>query len=497
LETAHRRLAAIIEQHGPQAVGVLLAPNATLEELYLAQKLARALGIENIDHRLRQVDFSDQASTPVFPWLGQPLQALEQLDAALIIGSNVRMEQPLVGHRLRKAALAGGKIMFINPRDYEFRFPVAASIIADPAAMITALAAVVQAAMDIRGGDLSEQERALLEGARVDDAARRIAENLVNGQRASILLGNVATAHPAFSRLRALAVLLAQCTEAGLGYLPEAANSVGAWLAGALPHRTVGGKSVTAPGLDARAMLEAPRRAYMLFGLEPGLDCGDPATALNALRAAECVIAMTPFAGHHLKSCAHIILPVTAFSETAGTYVNAEGRWQSFAGAVKPRGEARPAWKVWRVLGNRFKLPGFEYLEVWEVLEEMRAQCENIEPRNLLASDTVPAVYAPSGLTRIADVPIYALDPLVRRSAPLQKTPLAGRAEIRLHPEQARALGLSEAQQARVSQNGNDVVLPLVMDEGIAPGCVWIPAGLADTLALGPAIGPIEISVPT
>ncbi|HNW79179.1 MAG TPA: NADH-quinone oxidoreductase subunit NuoG, partial [Candidatus Competibacteraceae bacterium] len=374
LEAAASGLKAVIARHGADAVGFLVSPTATVEELYLAQKLARGLGVNNIDHRLRQADFSDQDTAPAFPWLGQSLDALERMGAALLIGSNVRMEQPLVGHRLRKAALAGGQIMFINPRDFDFRFPVAAKVIADPVGMVTALAGVAQAVAELKG-EILPAALAPLALFAPSDSARTMAAHLVNNAAATVLLGNLAVAHPAYAQLRALAVFIARCSGATLGYLPEAANSAGGWLAGALPHRLPGAKPAPRAGLDAQAMLADPRKAYVLVGIEPELDCWDGAAALNALQGAELVVALSPYASAVTKRYARVILPVATFAETSGTYVNAEGSWQSFTGASRPFGEARPAWKVLRVLGNLCGLQSFEYLGSEDVLAEARSAC--------------------------------------------------------------------------------------------------------------------------
>ncbi|MEZ5581722.1 MAG: molybdopterin-dependent oxidoreductase [Candidatus Competibacteraceae bacterium] len=362
--------------------------------------------------------------------------------------------------------------MFVNPRDFEFRFPIAAKLIVAPLAMVSGLAGVAKAIAEHRNENLPDHLQALLNGTEPDAVARTMAEQLINGERATVLLGNLAVAHPLLACLRALAVFIAESSGASLGYLPEAANSVGAWLAGALPHRTAGGKPAVQVGLNARAMLESPRKAYVLAGFEPGFDCWDPATATMAIQQADFVVALTPYASENLKDVAKAILPVAAFSETSGTYVNAEGYWQSFQAAVKPRGEARPAWKVWRVLGNAFDLPGFDYLESGDILEDVRSQCEAVEPRNLVPAADHFDDCVVSGLLRVGDVPIYSVDPLVRRARSLQKTPLAGRAEIRLHPETARELGLENAEQACVRQNGGEIILPLVLDTAIAPGCV-------------------------
>ncbi len=489
LEAAAKGLQDVIARHGADAVGFLVSPTATVEELYLAQKLARGLGVANIDHRLRQADFSDQGAAPIFPWLGQALEDLEKVKAALLIGSNARMEQPLAGHRLRKAALAGGQILFVNPRDFDFRFPVAAKVIADPAGMVAALAGVAQAVAELKGQPLPASLAGLVAGT-PGETERAIAANLVNNAPATVLLGNLAVSHPALAALRALAGFIAQTSGARLGYLPEAANSAGGWLAGAVPHRLPGGKPVPQAGLDARAMVEAPRKAYVLVGTEPELDCWNGAAALNALQAAEFVVALSPYASQRY---ARVILPVATFAETSGTYVNAEGRWQSLQGAVKPFGDARPAWKVLRVLGNLLSLGGFEYVSSEEVLAEVQSACGEVKPDNTVDFGQTLTPFRANGLLRVADVPIYAVDPLVRRARSLQASPLARPVEVRLHPDVARDLGVAGREQVQVRQNGVAVDLPLVLDESVPRGCAWIPAGLAASVALGPAVGPVAI----
>ncbi len=492
LEAAAKGLKDVIAQHGAESVGFLVSPTATVEELYLAQKLARDLGVTNLDHRLRQADFSDQDTAPVFPWLGQSLEDLEKVRAALLIGSNVRMEQPLAGHRLRKAALAGGQIMFINPRDFEFRFPVAAKIAAAPAGMVTALAGVAQAVVELKGETLPASLAGLVAGA-PGETERAIASNLVDNAPATVLLGNLAVAHPAFAQLRALAGFVALRSGALLGYLPEAVNSAGGWLAGAVPYRLPGGKQASTVGLDARAMLESPRKAYVLLGVEPELDCWDGAAALKAMQGAEFVVSLSPYASAASKSFSQVILPVATFAETSGTYVNAEGRWQSFQGASKPFGETRPAWKVLRVLGNLCGLSGFEYVSSEEVLAEIQGICGGVKPDNTtdLGKSLVPLRV--EGLVRVAEVPIYALDSLVRRARSLQSSPLARPAEVRLHPDVARELGVTGREQVQVRQNGAAVDLPLVLDDSVPKGCAWIPAGLSASVALGPSVGPVTI----
>ncbi len=489
LEAAATGLKDVIARHGVDAVGFLVSPTATVEEQYLAQKLARGLGVANIDHRLRQADFSDQDTAPVFPWLGQTLADLEKVKAALLIGSNVRMEQPLAGHRLRKAALAGGQIMFINPRDFDFRFPTAVKVIADPVGMVAALAGVAQAVAALQGVALPKSLAGLVTDA-PGEPERAIATNLLNQAPATVLLGNLAVAHPALAHLRVLSGFIAAQTGARLGYLPEAANSVGGWLAGAVPHRLAGGPSAPKAGLDARAMLDAPRKAYVLLGVEPELDCWDGAAALRAMQSAELVISLSPYAG---KGYAKISLPTAAFAETSGSYVNAEGCWQSFQGATKPFGEARPAWKVLRVLGNLCGVSGFDYTSSEEILADVQNTVVQVKPDNTADLSKPLDPLGLDGLLRVADVPIYAVDALVRRARSLQRSPLVRPVEVRLHPDVADELGIAGREQVQVRQNGVAVDLPLVLDDSIPRGCAWIPAGLNASIALGPAVGPVVI----
>ena len=489
LEAAATGLKDVIARYGADSVGFLVSPTATVEEQYLTQKLARGLGIANIDHRLRQADFSDQDTAPVFPWLGQTLADLEKVKAALLIGSNVRMEQPLAGHRLRKAALAGGQVMFINPRDFDFRFPVAAKVITDPVGMVSTLAAVAQAVTVLQGAALPDSLARL--ATRAPSATETaMAAHLVNQAPATVLLGNLAIAHPALAQLRALAGFVAAQTGARLGYLPEAANSVGGWLAGAVPHRLAGGSSAPKAGLDVRAMLDAPRKAYVLLGVEPELDCWDGAAALRAMQSAELVISLSPYAG---KGYAKISLPTAAFAETSGSYVNAEGCWQSFQGATKPFGEARPAWKVLRVLGNLCGVSGFDYTSSEEILADVQNTFVQVKPDNTADLSKLLDPICLDGLLRVADVPIYAVDALVRRARSLQCSPLARPVEVRLHPAVASELGVMDREQVQVRQNGVAIDLPLVLDDSIPRGCAWIPAGLNASIALGPAVGPVVI----
>jgi NADH-quinone oxidoreductase subunit G len=494
LQAAVDGLLSVAKEHGAGQLGVLVSPVATLEEMSLAQAVARGLGTNNIDHRLRQGDFTDQDNAPLAPTLGQSLQSLENLGAALLIGANPRKEQPLIAHRLRKAALAGARVMFVNPVDYEFHLPVHAKAIVPPARLAAALAGVAACFPDAAAG-APAAVRTLIADARPDETQRAMAQALRGEGSRTVLLGSTATAHPQYSLLTALAAEIAAACGAVLGHLPDAANSVGGWLAGVLPHRGAAGASVAETGLNARAMLENPRKGYLLVGVEPEHDCWDAASAARALAGADFVVALSPWAGESLKACANVLLPAAPCTETSGTFVNAEGRWQSFAGAAAPYAGSRPGWKVLRVLGNRLGLEGFDYSGSEEVRDELRRRLEGAAVADQRGSGPVAAMPAEvPGLERIGDVAIHGADALVRRAAALQKTPDAlAAATARLCAAQAAQSGVSGAASVRLTQGGESITVPLVIDERVPPGCLWLPAGTPASAGIGPSFGPIGI----
>ncbi|MDA1107007.1 MAG: NADH-quinone oxidoreductase subunit NuoG [Proteobacteria bacterium] len=495
LETVVQGLKQVVAAHGAAQLGALASPTATLEEMYLLQKLMRGLGCNNIDHRLRQTDFSGQADAPGFPALNHAIADLEQLDAALLIGSNVRKEQPIAAHRLRKAALNGAHLMLLNPLNYDMNFPVAEKIVASPAGMVHALAGVVK---ELLQGNAAPDPAiaALLADVHIDATHRAIAEHLKGADKGAVLLGNLAVTHPHFALLHILAQWAAQLSQTTLGVLPEAANSAGAWLAGMLPHRGAAGARVAQAGLDAQAMLDAKLKAYLLMGVEPEYDCANPARALSAVADADFVVTLTAFRSAAMEGYADVMLPVVPFTETAGTFVNAEGRWQSFEAAVNPLDEARPAWKVLRVLGNLFDAPGFDYVTSHEMRDELKRAVDNMSSKNERSAE-VPARRLPaadSTLMRIGEVPIYAVDALVRRASALQQTQEAQTAAAYVNRRVAAQLAIVAGQEVQAAQGEARARLTVVIDERVPDGCVMIPAGLAGSATLGAAFGAIELA---
>ena len=489
--------AAVRDQLGPfgrqgaAAIGGLISATASTEELFLFQKLVRALGSHNVDHRLQQLDFSDQDAAPAFPWLGLPIADLEQLQSALIIGGHPRKEQPLLNHRLRKAALRGGKVMFINPVDWEMNYPTGPHVLSGPW-MVRATAAVLRALLQLRGGDAGLE--ALLGSVQVGEPHRQIAERLVKPGRGAVLLGKLAEASPQASTLRFLAGTIASLSGAAFGYLGAAANSSGAWLAGAVPHRLAGGQTANSGGLHAQAMLERKLPAYLLFNVELDADCANAPVALAALGAARCVIAMTPFRNALAVKHAHVMLPIALYAENEGTYINVEGRAQSFAAAVKPPGEARAGWKVLRMVAGALGLDGFKFDSVADIGGEFDMVRTGVQPSNANHWRRPDRLSTPgNALQRVTHVPMNAADPLVRRAPALQQTIDAADHAVHINGATAKRLGLDGARSVVTEQNGASLRLPLAVDEMVADGIVLIHGGHPGVAALGPWFGEIAL----
>jgi NADH-quinone oxidoreductase subunit G len=469
-------------------LNTLIAPHATLEELYLAQKLSRGLGSNNIDHRLRQRDFRDQTAVPVMPWLGHDVAELEQRQAVLVIGSHIRHEQPLLAQRLRKAALAGAKISLVNPAVLPQTFAVLENMAVGNDGMVAALAGVLSA---LAPSELNESLAAYVAKATVEDSHQAIAASLKRAKRAGVYLGALAAAHPDLSVIRQFAQAIAQHSGASLGEFASSGNSAGAWLAGAVPHRLSGGMASDKPGLNAAEMLSKPAPATLLIGIEPELDSLQGQNALAVLQQAAFNVVLSPFATDAIRSYAHVILPMVTFAETSGTYVNTEGLWQGMRAVARPLGEARPAWKILRVLGNLLNLDGFEFMSSEDVRDELRTACQGVQLSSQISPWAVSSSQgtAAQGMQRLGGVAMFAVDALVRRSASLQETAAAQEAnKIRLHPAEIQRLGLLDGGIAMVSSGTNQVQMMVQVDDGLPVGCAWVAYGTDVSMALGDAL---------
>ncbi len=486
-------ITVITKGKGADQLGAIASPTNTIEELYLLQKLMRSVGSDNIDHRVGQIDFSDENDAPMFTWLGQSISDLEKNDACLLVGSNIRRDQPIAGHRLRKAALDGANIMCVNAVDYDFNFPVSAKKIVSPANMLSELAGILKA---LSSDDLPEGLGALISKIEADETHKAIASQLKEADNSTILLGLDAIAHAQYSGLRALAGQIAQLTGSKLGYLPEGGNGAGAWLAGAVPHRGVASdKNTSKQGLNVSAMLKEQLAGYVLLGVEPEVDCAESKQALEAMKQAQFVVSLNAFANDSVKEYADVILPISPFTETSGTFVNAEGRWQSFEGIVEPKGETRPAWKILRVLGNLLDSEGFDYVSSQEIRDELKEIIGTVNPDNDMAWKCPETLRGEAqGIESIADHPMYASDCLLRRAESLQAVGETYHSAIRINQTEAEKAGLTNGERATAKKEDFEITLPVVIDDRVPDKGVLLPSNLSGAVMCGSKSSEITLS---
>ncbi len=490
-----RGLKKILGEHGPKQVAGLASPNSTLEEAYLMQKWLSALGCNNLDHRIRQQDFSAQGAEGLHPNLGLPLREVVKLDSILLVGSNIQQEQPIAGLRVRKAAVRGGKVYAINPVDHAFNFPLEGKLICAPDAMVAHVAGIACALMDLSSVTIDEQAQQLLAGASVEAKHKEIAQTLYAGSRTGIMLGAVALNHPQAGTLRILARLIAQLSSGSYAYLTEGANGSGAWMAGMIPHRGPAGKALAEPGLNAYDAFQQQLKAYVLLGISPQLDCAHPQQAMQALNNADFVVALSAYDDEHVNDYADVVLPIGLFVETAGTYVTIDKLQQSFPAAILPPGKARPAWKVFRVLGNLFELEGFNFNTAQEVQQELQRQLETVDEMSPVNFYPESLRAAPAGmLTRVTEWPMLRCDALVRHADALQQAITNKKPEVRINRKQAEQLGLRDGDTCTVKQGEGVASLPVTLDDNVALGCAWIPAGFQATADLADSFGTVEIT---
>ncbi len=479
LEYAANGLRHISNGAGAEQVGALATANSTLEELYLLQKLMRGIGNHNVDFRLRQSDFSADGKQQGAPWLGVAIADISRADRLLIVGSFLRKDHPVLAARIRHAVKKGAQANIIHCVDDDQLMKVANKAIVAPDELVNLLLQVVQALA-------AEKQKSVsgLPQVTVSAAAAAIARSVASGERIAVLLGNFAQQHPQASQLQVLAQHIATLSDGKFGFIGEAANSVGGYLAQAVPGKQ---------GLNAGAMLANPRKAYVLLNVEAELDCANPQQAVAALQSADTVIVLSAYK-HKALEYADVLLPIAPFAETSGTFVSSEGRVQSFKGAVKPLGEARPAWKVLRVLGNLLKVDGFDF----DTSEAVRDEAlENVDVaaklNNAISGIEVKPVAATPLLQRVSDVPIYATDAVVRRSAPLQATHDAATPKAWMHSNQLDSIGVKAGMNVKVSQGSGSVQLESAADDGLPKGVVRVAAGHAATAALGAMFGTISV----
>lgn len=504
LHFAVEKLRVVVDQEGASQLGAILSPNATVEESYLFQKLFRAIGCYNIDHRTRMIDSAHQAYLGSYPSLGVALTDLEHQEVIVLVGSDIRKEQPIIAHRIRKATLNGAQVISVGPCEMNFNFECVTQVVDRSVNLHQSLLEVIKAVIAENPHALVQLPKALLtelEGITPSEAAQSAAKALKNKEKVSVLLGQYVMTHPHASTLYALTRWLALVLEATWGEMSFGANAAGASLAGALPHRLPMGEASEHQGLTVHQMWQTPRRAYVIMNVEPEYDTMTPHLAKEALMQASAVVVLSCYDNPHYREYADVILPMTPVSEMAGTYVNGLGDWHSFQAAVMPLGESRPAWKILRVLANIWEIRGFGYETLGEVLEEVLA-LRQTKPHTADNLVSMPYERCNSALKktekqwiRLAPISLYSVDNIVRRANALQETDDARWAMVKIHPESAKHHGLIEGQKVWVMQEGKRSVEPLkvVFSERIPLHAAWVPASLEAVQTLGEPFGLIEL----
>ena len=483
-------LSKVLKQHGPEQFAAFASPSSTTEEFFLLQKLMRSIGVQNLDHRLHQVDFRDQQGMPLMPTSTISYADIQQQQSILLLGCHIQREAPLAGLRVRAAFRKGANIAAINAGDYDYPFDLKAKAVVSPQEIPGQLAKLVLAFV---GKDITTQDESLqrlLVGLKPDDASLAMAK-LLKEQRSAIITGELVENHPDASLIRALLEVLSTQFGVAVVRLTTGANAAGAWVAGMLPHRTVGGKSVNEPGLAAQAALDAKLKGYFLLGVEPGYDFANPSNARQAMLAAEFVVLVTAHQHESMFDYANVILPYAPYAETSGTYINIDKQWQTVSGAISPYQEARPAWKIIRVLANLLDCSHFDYTSTEDVLTEvkMAASMASQQTFQPFYAESLPFTNLP--LVRMAEWPLYRGDALVRNASALQKSASADAVCIRMNPKTADKLKLNEF--ATVSQGDIEITLPLKKDERVAQDVVWVDNAMPETVDLGHSFAAITI----
>jgi len=481
LEYVAHGLRNIRHEHGADSIAAIGTAHSTVEELFLLQKAMRGFGIENIDFRMRQTDFALDGT--VIPNLGMPIAELSNLKRVLVVGSFLRKDHPLAATRLRAAVKSGAKLSIVHGSFDDNLIPTANRFIAAPSDWLAALSEIAVAVAAAK----AVAAPAGLEGVTAGDLAKAVAATLVVDNAAdlpgAILLGNAAMYHPQASKLHAISQWIAEQTGAKFGYFVDAANTVGGYL-------------VNATSKNAANLFAQPKKAYVLLNAEPELDAANPAQAIKALRGAEMVVAMSAF--KHGTDYADVLLPISPFSETAGTFVNCEGRAQSFNGTVKPLGETRPAWKVLRVLGNLLGLQGFDYENSETIRDEAlgKGNMDLSAKVNNVAKIAVSGAFFGKGeqLERLADVPIHFADAVARRSEPLLRTADGQTPLATISAQLAEKLGVKAGDAVTVSQGQGSVVLTANVDARLPANVVRVAAAHESTSVLGDMFGPINVA---
>jgi NADH-quinone oxidoreductase subunit G len=487
-----------IEQQGVDQIGCLMSPNCSLEEYYLAQKMLREKGCANIDYRLRQTDFEHQDYLASAPTVGFKPQDLNQADSILLLGIDCRKEQPLLNAQIRKAHESGqgAKIFALQPYHMQDNFDLNAELVLPAGDLVNGLLQIMKAlSVDI---ELDAELAQKVVNIEVLEPAKQIAAGL-QAKRSHIIYGQFALNHPHASVIAKYCDVIARITQSSAGEVSFGVNAAGASLAGAVPHRGAFGVE-SQKGLSAFDMCQHPRKGFILVQCEPEHDFASPRLAVEAMHRAECVIALTTFTTRHMLEYADCILPLTPGAESEGTYVNHYGQWQSYRAAVKPVGQSKPGWKVLRVLGECWGVNEVAFDTQSEILAECQDAYKNMHHKqNQLDSFKLEARFEAQAqsnqLIRVAPVPIYHVDPSVRRAQSLQKTNDAKVAKIQLHSKTCQKLSLTEGQSVKVKQDGKITgsSFAIICSDDLPEQIIHLPLGIPEVVELGASFGFVEL----
>ncbi|MFK8026666.1 MAG: NADH-quinone oxidoreductase subunit NuoG [Gammaproteobacteria bacterium] len=489
-------IAHTLKQYDAEDIGFLVSPNQSNEEIYLLQKLARALNIKNIDHRIHQIDFEHQQADPVFPWLGQSIADIENQEAILIIGSDLRSEQPMLAHKVRQAKARGASVFVINTHNCEFHMPLSGHFVVKPQDWLAKLIDLLAELNSHAKHKVPSELEALISTGKVDNAMADIAKTLLNVERSSVLIGNLMQHHYEYSSLRAISYWLAQLTGSSFGYVSTASNTAGASMMGALPHRGVMSKALDESGMDYQQMVQSPRKVYVMFGLEAEWDCVLPAQTLSALNQADVVISINSFVTEAMREYCHWMLPVKCYAEAEGTKINLEGRWQSYSKVVDADEEIKDGWKILRMLADELALDGFDYMSIEDVRQEISQYVdESFEFSNELSS--LPEVevkrWEEDVVFSTGAVPIYSIDPIVRNAASLRQAQDLDESIMMINHIDVEKHGLIDGKWVKVSQGEESGIFKCVINDNVQPGTVHIPRGLPRSEKLGGVYAPVQL----
>lgn len=496
-----QNLKSYLSNYSGKTIGALGSPHSTLEELYLLQKLVRALGSNNVDHRLRQSDFRIDAHQQGIPWLGMNIAEISNLKSILVIGSTLRKDHPLLALRMRQAVKNGAQLSIVNSVNDDLLTKVSQSAIVAPSEIAQTLAQVLKAVLEHRNIEVTDRIKDTIKKVSTTDITKAIAVSLTSNQPVGIFLGNIAQHHPDYSEIYLLAHEISRVVGAKFGILGEAANSVGAYFSGAVPSKKLKNSTTNDDhiGLNAYQMLSSEAgtlcKAYVLMNVEPEYDAYDPKSALERFNSAEFVVSLSAFKGN-IMDYADAILPIAPFTETSGTFINTEGRVQSFNGVVSPLAEARPAWKILRVLANILELEGFNYETSEQVSTELLSQFNDISEylNNTITGFSVNLKEAnENDVERIGEVNIYRSDPIVRRATSLQSTRDATLPKAIISPFLMEKLGLKVGDKVKIKQGSGESQLEIEQSVTVPDNCIRIASAFSQTATLGGMFGKVEI----